>query len=112
MIADAIAGSAATGLEPEFCEEDYRYGREIGTALNSVQVVGGAQTIGLSAAVTTGIYGFGAAASSAGAAATLPGALAVLGGYEIGSGLNSTYERYSGTSIGSQAYDLFNRDPL
>ena len=110
MIADAIAGGAATGLDLEFCEEDYKYGREIGTALDGVQVVGGVQTIGLSAVVTTGIYGFGAVASSATAAATAPALIALIGGAEIGSGVNSSYERYSGSSVGSQIYDLFNRD--
>lgn len=108
MIADAIAGGAATGLDLDFCEEDYTYGREIGTALDGVQVVGGVQTIGLSAAVTTGIYGFGAAATSATAAAAAPGLLALIGGAEIGLAINSSYERYSGSSIGSQIYDLFN----
>lgn len=108
MIADSIAGAAATGADLEFCEEDYRYGREIGTALDGIQIVGGAQTIGLSGAVTTGLYGFGATASSAGAAVALPVGLAGLGGFEVGNGLNSLYERVTGTSVGSQIYDLIN----
>jgi len=108
MIADSIAGAAATSADLTFCEEDYRYGREIGTALDVVQVYGGVQTVALSGAVSTGLYGFGAAASSAGAAVALPVALAGLGGLEIGGGLNSLYQRATGTSLGSQIYDLIN----
>lgn len=108
MIADSMAGAAATGAELDFCEEDYKYGREIGTALDGVQVVGGAQTIGVSGAVATGLYGFGATASSAGAAVLLPVGLAGLGGFEVGNGLNSLYERATGTSVGSHIYDLIN----
>lgn len=81
----------------------------LGTGLDTYQAVGGAQAIGLSTAVTAGIYGAGATIGSASAAALLPAAIALAGGVELGYGTNNLYERFAGDTIGGDLYDFFNR---
>lgn len=71
--------------------------------------MGGAQAIGLSTALTAGLYGAGATVGSASAAALLPAAVALAGGLELGYATNNLYERFAGDTIGGDIYDLFNR---
>jgi RHS repeat-associated protein len=82
-------------------------GFDIRAPRDALRVIGGAQAIGLSTAMTYGLYGAGATISSLTTAAAIPIFLAGYGGVEIGNVTNGLYERYRGNSIGSDIYDLW-----
>ncbi len=101
-VVDAYGSAVITGTGVNL-----HTGPAVGMALDAYQGVGGAQTVGLSASITFGMYGSGAAIGSAGAAVILPLSLSAIGGAEIGLSINSLYERLMGDSIGGDIYDLF-----
>ena len=108
MAADATAGGVLTATGPDVSTGS----PEIDAALDTYQVVGGVQAVGLSTALTTGLYGTGATVSSACGAAALPLSISLLGGYMVGDGINSlyTYAFDGNASIGTHIYELFNDD--
>lgn len=83
----------------------------LGTVVDVIQGIGGAQTVGLSTAITYSIYGAGATITSAGVAAVGPAALAGMGGYEIGTAGYNLWERMWGVRLGVQIYELFYAEP-
>lgn len=99
MVVDSIGLGVITASAP-----NTNISGDLGVALSSNQAIGGAQTVGLSIAITAGIYGAGASITSISAAVALPVTLAAIGGIEVGLGIGSLVENLTGNSIGEWIY--------
>ena len=114
-VADAVTGTAVFAAGPEIprCVDIAGTRVDIGPLLDLLQGYGGLSAIGLAGYSVAGLYGAGATASALSIPGVLPFVLAGVGGIEIGSTFNNVYERWRGTSLGSEIFDVSRRrDPL